>query len=107
MTQRKTNDAEELDNRFFFEHFYEQHKQFLYYVARRRCHNEDDVQEVVQEKKQTNQNNDADYITQSIPTQSGKVAKIIIPIDAAEDDLYMIKDMLDIVLKRKFKLSDI
>ena len=68
---------------------------------------DEDVQEVVQEKKQTNQNNDADYITQSIPTQSGKVAKIIIPIDAAEDDLYMIKDMLDIVLKRKFKLSDI
>ena len=68
---------------------------------------DEDVQEVVQEKKQTIQNNDADYITQSIPTQSGKVAKIIIPIDAAEDDLYMIKDMLDIVLKRKFKLSDI
>lgn len=51
--------------------------------------------------------NESDYITQSIPTQSGKIAKIIIPIDAAPDDLYMIKDMLDIVLKRKFKLSDI
>lgn len=48
-----------------------------------------------------------DYITQTIPTSSGKVAKIIIPIDAEEDDLYMIKDMLDIVLKRKFKLTDI
>ena len=48
---------------------------------------------------------ESEYITQSIPTQSGKVAKIIIPIDAQEDDLYMIKDMLDIILKRKFKLS--
>ena len=48
---------------------------------------------------------ESEYITQSIPTQSGKVAKIIIPIDAQEDDLYMIKDMLDVILKRKFKLS--
>lgn len=67
----------------------------------------EDAPIVVQERKQTIQSDDADYITQSIPTQSGKVAKIIIPIDAAEDDLYMIKDMLDVVLKRKFKLSDI
>lgn len=49
VTQRRSSDSEELDNRLFFEHFYEQHKQFLYYIIRRRCHNEDDVQEVVQE----------------------------------------------------------
>lgn len=49
MTQCKSSDAEELNDKLFFEHFYEQHKQFLYYVARQRCHNGDDVQEVVQE----------------------------------------------------------
>lgn len=51
--------------------------------------------------------NESDYITQIVPTQSGKVAKIIIPIDAEEDDLLMVKDMLDIILKRKFKISNI
>lgn len=49
MTQCKSSDAEELNDKLFFEHFYEQHKQFLYYVARQKCHNGDDVQEVVQE----------------------------------------------------------
>lgn len=48
---------------------------------------------------------DADYITQSIPCENGKVAKIAIPIDATEDDLYLIHDMLNVVLHRKFKLQ--
>lgn len=68
---------------------------------------EDTIKTVSQTDNMQNVSNEAEYITQSIPTQSGKVAKIIIPIDAEEDDLYMIKDMLDIILKRKFKLSDI
>lgn len=67
----------------------------------------DTIKTVSQTDNVQNVSNEAEYITQSIPTQSGKVAKIIIPIDAEEDDLYMIKDMLDIILKRKFKLSDI
>ena len=48
---------------------------------------------------------DADYITQSIPCKSGKVAKIVIPVDASEDDLFLIHDMLNVVLRRKFKLT--
>ena len=48
---------------------------------------------------------DADYITQSIPCENGKIAKIAIPVDATEDDLYLIHDMLNVVLRRKFKLQ--
>ena len=44
-----------------------------------------------------------DYITQSIPIESGKIAKIIIPVDSTEEDLLMIRDMLDVILKRRFK----
>lgn len=68
---------------------------------------EDTIKTIQQTDGIRNVSNEAEYITQSIPTQSGKVAKIIIPIDAEEEDLYMIKDMLDVILKRKFKLSDI
>ena len=46
-----------------------------------------------------------DYITQLIPIESGKIAKIIIPVDSTEDDLLMIRDMLDVILKRKFKIE--
>ncbi len=47
----------------------------------------------------------ADYISQNIPVASGKVAKIIIPVDSTEDDLLLIKDMFDVLLKRKFKIK--
>ena len=47
---------------------------------------------------------EADYITQSIPFASGKIARFIIPVDATEDDLLLLHDMLDVLLKRKFKL---
>ena len=46
-----------------------------------------------------------DYITQSIPIESGKIARIIIPVDSTEEDLLMIRDMLDVILKRKFKIK--
>lgn len=49
--------------------------------------------------------NDADYITQSIPIESGKVARFIIPVDATEDDLFLIRDMFDVLLRRKFKVQ--
>ncbi len=48
---------------------------------------------------------DADYITQSIPFASGKVARFIIPVDAGEDDLLLLRDMFDVLLKRKFKVK--
>ena len=48
---------------------------------------------------------DAGYITQSIPFESGKVARFIIPIDANEDDLLLLRDMFDVLLRRKFKIK--
>lgn len=48
---------------------------------------------------------EADYITQAIPFASGKIARFIIPVDATEDDLLLLHDMFDVLLKRKFKLD--
>jgi len=48
---------------------------------------------------------DNDYITQIIPVESGKAAKIMIPLEATEDDLWLIRDTLDIIMKRKFKIT--
>lgn len=48
---------------------------------------------------------ESDYITQAIPFTSGKVARFIIPVDATEDDLLLLHDMFDVLLKRKFKLD--
>ena len=48
---------------------------------------------------------EAGYYIQSYTCESGKLAKIIIPEDATEDDLFALEDMLKIVLKRKFKLN--
>ena len=48
---------------------------------------------------------EADYITQAIPFGSGKIARFIIPVDATEDDLLLLHDMFDVLLKRKFKID--
>lgn len=48
---------------------------------------------------------EADYITQAIPFASGKIARFIIPVDATEDDLLLLRDMFDVLLRRKFKLD--
>ena len=48
---------------------------------------------------------EADYISQSIPFASGKVARFIIPVDATEDDLLLLHDMFGVLLKRKFKID--
>lgn len=48
---------------------------------------------------------ESDFITQSIPFESGKIARFIIPVDATEDDLLLLHDMFDVLLKRKFKLD--
>lgn len=55
--------------------------------------------------RQTDKSVSGDYITQIFPVESGKIAKIIIPIDASEDDLYAIRDLLEVVMKRKFKIK--
>lgn len=49
--------------------------------------------------------NESDYITQSIPFESGKIARFIIPVDATEDDLLLLRDMFDVLLRRKFKID--
>ncbi|WP_099467430.1 hypothetical protein [Konateibacter massiliensis] len=46
-----------------------------------------------------------EYIIQKYPVDSGKVAQIIIPIDSTEDDLWAIRDMFDVIMKRKFKIE--
>ena len=48
---------------------------------------------------------ESDYIIQNIPVKSGKVAKFVIPIDSDEDDLLLVRDMFDVILKRKFKVN--
>ena len=48
---------------------------------------------------------ESDFISQSIPFESGRIAKFIIPVDATEDDLLLLRDMFDVLLKRKFKIS--
>ena len=45
------------------------------------------------------------YYIQSYTCESGKTAKLIIPENATADDLLAFSDMLNIVLKRKFKLK--
>lgn len=46
-----------------------------------------------------------DYIQQNYETESGKLAQIIIPKDATQDDLAAISDMLTILIKRRFKTN--
>lgn len=49
--------------------------------------------------------NESDYITQTIPFESGKIARFSIPVDATEDDLLLLHDMFEVILKRKFKFE--
>lgn len=44
-----------------------------------------------------------EYIQQNYETESGKLAQIIIPKDATQDDLAAISDMLNILIRRRFK----
>ncbi len=43
-----------------------------------------------------------DFYTINIPIDSGAAAKIIIPKDTSKEDAELIKDMIDVVFKRKF-----
>lgn len=49
--------------------------------------------------------NDADYYVQTIPTSSGKVAEIRVPLDADKEDLFLIRDMLHSIMRRKFHID--
>lgn len=40
---------------------------------------------------------------QNYTCENGKIAKIIIPEDATQDDLQGIREILDVVIKRHFK----
>lgn len=44
------------------------------------------------------------FFIQQYTCESGKIAKIIIPEDATEDDLLGFRDTLNIILRRKFKI---
>lgn len=46
------------------------------------------------------------FIEQKYETENGRFAKIIIPRDATKDDLIALKEMFEILLKRKFKLNE-
>ena len=48
---------------------------------------------------------ESNYYIQQYTCESGQIAKIIIPENASEDDLLGFRDMLDIALKRKFKIK--
>ncbi len=50
---------------------------------------------------------DPTFYIQQYTCESGLIAKIIIPDNASPDDLLGFRDMLNIALRRKFKLSDI
>ena len=49
--------------------------------------------------------NQSDFITQAIPCASGKIARFILPVDATEDDLLLLRDIFDVLLRRKFKID--
>ena len=52
------------------------------------------------------ENVDTTFFVQQYTCESGKIAKFIIPEDATEDDLLGFRDILNIALKRKFKLKN-
>lgn len=45
------------------------------------------------------------YYIQQYTCENGIIAKIMIPQDATKDDLKGIRDMLDVVIKRHFKVE--
>lgn len=47
-------------------------------------------------------NSSSEYYTINIPVDSGATAKIYIPINATKEDAELIKDMVDVIFKRRF-----
>jgi len=66
---------------------------------------QDDSERIDQQVSPIMATSESNFISQSIPFESGKVARFIIPVDATEDDLLLLRDMFDVLLKRKFKID--
>ena len=45
------------------------------------------------------------YYIQQYTCENRTIAKIMIPVDATQDDLKGIREMLDVVIKRHFKVE--
>ena len=60
---------------------------------------------VEQEHTDNEKKHEITFYIQQYTCESGQIAKIIIPDNATEDDLLGFRDMLNIALKRKFKLN--
>lgn len=45
------------------------------------------------------------YYIQQYTCKNGAIAKIMIPVDATQDDLKGIREMLDVIIKRHFKVE--
>lgn len=58
------------------------------------------------EKPQPIPEKESSVFVQQYTCESGQIAKIIIPESATKDDLLGFRDMLNIALKRKFKLTE-
>jgi hypothetical protein len=46
------------------------------------------------------------YVRQDYTCENGELAQIIIPRKATKDDLCALKEMLEILIERKFKVAD-
>ena len=61
------------------------------------------MEESTEDCNETNESNSkSDSYTISIPIDSGVAAKIIIPKDTSKDEAELIKDMIDVIFKRRF-----
>ena len=63
------------------------------------------IDEVEQERIKSEMKPEISFYIQQYTCESGQIAKIVIPENATEDDLLGFRDMLNIALKRKFKLE--
>lgn len=46
-----------------------------------------------------------EYYVQSYTCEDGSIAKIMIPETATQDDLIGFRELIDVILKRKYKLE--
>lgn len=46
------------------------------------------------------------YVRQDYTCENGELAQIIIPRNATKDDLCALREMLEILIERKFKVAD-
>ena len=65
-----------------------------------------DQNETLDEPEKKDRADESSVYIQQYTCESGQIAKIIIPGNATEDDLLGFRDMLNIALKRKFKIKD-